>query len=793
MAMNRMWSMLRWVREKVNVKVALVALVVGTGLFTAYQCYARFGAKAPLPEPKKVVTGGGAPIPGQPAAEGQPAAPPEAPLFAAGNESQPSAQPPSQPPFAFNNAAFGGGATQPPPDPAVPAYDTGDNASPAQVAPYQPVVAGAAPPPFDPTQPAPIQPAPETAVTDAAVTNDAVTEDSATEPAPLTSFGGGAPAAPPVDAAALVPSNPIRGSVGAFGNDQDANQPAEPPVMIAEQPSPAEQPYASAPEPGGYANRFGPVNDQPVEPQPAPQQPGFASAPYQPPSYDQPASNAGRLATTPVAVAANDASPYRSEPEAGYAPATRPEPAGQGKPGDRKFEGTQTPALTLEKFAPAEIQVGKLATFELRIKNVGQIAAQQVQVIDQIPRGTQLVESRPPFQKGEDGSLIWPLGTMQPGDEQVVQLQVMPQTEGEIGSVAQVTFAASATSRSICTRPLLTIEHSAPDKLLIGETLTMTITVTNPGTGAATGVVIEEDVPPGLSHASGTELEYEVGTLRPGESVRRELTLRADKAGVIKNTIVVRGDGNLAAQHQINVEVIAPQLQVGITGPKRRFLERPATYTVSVSNPGTAAARDVELVAYLPRGMKFVDTDAHGTYDPQQHCVFWNLEELPASKAGNVKLTAVPLEVGDQKLRIEGRADLGLNTAHEQVVSVDAAAELIHTIADLSDPIEVGSETTYEVRVTNVGTKTATNIRITAMLPPELKALSGEGPTRAANDGSRVIFEPLARLNPQEEAIFRVQASALKAGDYIVRVQISSNEWPNPVTREESTRVYLDR
>ena len=44
-----------------------------------------------------------------------------------------------------------------------------------------------------------------------------------------------------------------------------------------------------------------------------------------------------------------------------------------------------------------------------------------------------------------------------------------------------------------------------------------------------------------------------------------------------------------------------------------------------------------------------------------------------------------------------------------------------------------------------------------------------------------------------DEPVFRIQANAQKAGDHILRVQISSNEWPTPVTREESTRVYLDR
>lgn len=770
--MNRVWGLLKWVREKVNVRMVLVALVMGTGLFTGYLCYSRFTRKTPLPEPKKITTGlAQASLEGEvvPASNETPLYDPTAlttnspPAFASdANSLSPSnpfgKQPATQPPLAAGNPHG--------PPPFGNANEDAPPPGPGQPAPYQPFVAGGS------------------------------NQPPATVPAADSPVG---PYGAPSDA----PVNPIRGNAVTIADDQNQDQPGPPPLPSAPLPGPL-------PGPAPFA---GPLPSAPMAIAPEAIANDSAPAPYAAESPSRlaplgPPPGAGRLGPPPTPEPAPLVTPRPLNPLgaghsalAGNGPAASVdlprEPiggaAGQAIPGQRQFEGAQTPALALEKLAPSEIQVGKVATFELRVKNVGQVAAQQVQVIDYVPRGTQLVEAKPQFQRGTDGSLIWPLGTMQPGDEQVVQLQVMPQTEGEIGSVAQVTFAAQATSRSVCTRPLLTIEHTAPQKLLIGESLSMVITVTNPGTGAATGVVVEEDVPQGLLHVAGAELEYEVGTLRPGESKRLELTLRAEKAGMIKNTIVVRGDGNLAAQHSINIEVVAPQLQVGIVGPKKRFLERPATYTVSVSNPGTASARDVELVAYLPRGMKFVETDAHGTYDSQQHAVFWSLDELPASKAGNVKLTAVPLETGDQKLRIEGRADLGLTTAFEQVVSVDAAAELIHTIADLSDPIEVGAETTYEVKVINVGTKSATNVRIAAMLPAELKALSGEGPTRAANDGSRVIFEPLARLNPQEEAVFRIQAQAQKAGDFILRVQLSSNEWPNPVTREESTRVYLDR
>jgi uncharacterized repeat protein (TIGR01451 family) len=195
----------------------------------------------------------------------------------------------------------------------------------------------------------------------------------------------------------------------------------------------------------------------------------------------------------------------------------------------------------------------------------------------------------------------------------------------------------------------------------------------------------------------------------------------------------------------------------------------------------------------LPRGMKFIETDSQGQYDTQQHAVFWSLEELPAAKTGAVTLVTVPVEAGEQKLRVEGRADLGLATANEQVVQVDAAAELRHTVTDLSDPIEVGSETAYEIRVTNAGTKTATNVRLGAVLPAEMKLVSGEGPTKAMVEGQRVVFEPVARLNPQEEAVFKVYAQGLRPGDHLIRVQLASDEWPTPVSREESTRVYEDR
>lgn len=466
---------------------------------------------------------------------------------------------------------------------------------------------------------------------------------------------------------------------------------------------------------------------------------------------------------------------------------------GDGAPGGESLDGRQSPSLTIEKLAPPEIQVGKEASFQVRIRNVGQISAHDLIVLDRVPRGTRFVNASPQAAQTSDGQLMWQLGALEPGDETAVTLNVLPFEEGEIGSVAQVLFQTHASARTICTRPELTVEHTGPAKVLIGDTVALDIVVSNPGTGAATGVVLVEDVPPGLSHAAGQELEYDVGTLKPGESRRLQLTLKAAKAGVLQNGLIVRGDGNLLAKDAITMEVVAPSLQVSLNGPKMRYLEREATYEVGVTNAGTAVAREVELVTYLPKGMRFLSADHKGQYEPQNHAVYWSVEELPPQETGVAKLTVLPQETGEQKLSVEGRAELGLKDSAEKLVQVESLAELHFTVSDEADPIEVGSETTYLISLSNTGSSAATNVQLLVGLPPELKPVGGDGPTKVMIEGPRLTIDPLGHLGPGEQAQYKLSVRGVGAGQQRIQVQLVTAETPVPITKEELTRVYEDQ
>ncbi len=465
-----------------------------------------------------------------------------------------------------------------------------------------------------------------------------------------------------------------------------------------------------------------------------------------------------------------------------------------GRPGDQALEGLQQAQVTVEKIAPAEIQVGKLATFEIHIHNIGRTPAKGIQVIDAVPQGTQLRGTSPRADHAAAGKIIWNVDTLAPGEERAFEVQLMPQQEGDIGSVAMIQFAAQASVRTRCTKAELQLHTTAPRKVMVGDQQVISIEIHNPGTGDATGVMLIENVPQGMSHTHGQSLEFEVGTLRAGETKESELVLTAEQAGLIENRLLARADANLQTEAVCQFEVIAPALQVAVSGPQRRYLERPATYRLQMQNPGTASAHDVELVSHLPKGMQFVRANNMGEYDPATHSVYWSLAELPANQTADVELEMLPTEPGQQKILVESKADQGLVDRAEQAVVVEGLAAIKIEVVDLQDPIEVGSETTYEIRIENQGTKAATHVEVAAVLPPGLSFVAAEGPTDYQQGPGRVLFNPLEMLAPKADTTFRINVQGVRSGDQRFRVQILTAELgQRPISEEENTTVYADQ
>ena len=472
---------------------------------------------------------------------------------------------------------------------------------------------------------------------------------------------------------------------------------------------------------------------------------------------------------------------------------------GQGRPGPLQLEGVQTPQLSVEKRGPREVQVGKAARYEIIVRNVGSATAHDCMLRDSVPVGTTLIATTPPASpgnpaaSGSSGDLLWMLGSLTPGSQARVAMEVMPTTEGDVGSVASVTFRADASVRSRATKPALLIEAADPKPVLIGRDVSVSIKISNPGTGVATGVVLEGALPEQLSHRAGRELEFDVGQLQPGGSRTIDLALGSTGPGVHTIRLVGRADGQIEVEHMLKIEVTAPTLELSAEMPARRYLQRPATCRISMANTGTAPAKSVELAAQLPAGMKFVRANNAGFYDERGHRVLWNLEELPAGEVGTVEFVVMPIELGQQKIVTASRSADGVSDQVANTIEVEGLAAISFEVADSEDPIEVGGLTEYVVRVRNQGTKSASGVRLTATLLGELEPVEAKGPAAHRIENLTVGFEPLAKLAPAEEAVFRIRVRGHREGDQRVQVQLTSDDHPAPITKEEITRVYADR
>lgn len=465
-----------------------------------------------------------------------------------------------------------------------------------------------------------------------------------------------------------------------------------------------------------------------------------------------------------------------------------------GAPGARQFDGSQNPSLEIHKKAPAEVQVGVPATFHAVVRNVGNSTAFDVQVIDAIPKGAKLVRTSPEAERTGTDGLQWNLGELAAGQEASISMELVPETEGELGSVASVKFAAQASVRTMSTQPRLSVKQTAPSELLGGGAVTVLIDVANVGTGTAKGVKLEEDVPSLFRHSTGaTKLGMPVGDLAPGESLRFEIELTALEAGKASNMIRATSENAATSESSLPIEVKAPKLQLQLVGPRIRYLERPAPYEAVIENIGTAVCRDLYIVTRLPRGMNFISANNEGTYIPDQHAVAWNLAELAAGTKVKTELVLLPVEEGRFSLLLTTEGEGVRAPPAEREVQVEGQSELTFNIDDDNDPIETQGITTYTVQVTNIGTRPDSEVQLMVELPDGTSLEQVSSPLKYQSNGRSIAFASLASLPSKDQLTVKISVRHAREGTQVLRASIQSKLRAVPVIKEESTQVYVDR
>lgn len=451
-----------------------------------------------------------------------------------------------------------------------------------------------------------------------------------------------------------------------------------------------------------------------------------------------------------------------------------------------------TSAVLVEKILPVSVNVGEPFDYEIRVTNLSSLQLDNVRVSDSMVGEMNVISMDPNAASMDDGVATWVFNSMDAGERRSIMIRGSADDAGSIGGCATVAYDAALCSDVLVVQPSLQLAKTAPSSVLLCDEIILQYEVTNNGTGVATGVMINDPLPNGWTTVSGaSEVSVQVGDLMPGEARAYAVRVKPNGVGNFESRAVARGGSELSAESSVTqTAVVQPELTLTLECPEERYLERNATFTVTVENTGNGPATDTVITASVPTnlGTQFVSASGNGVF--RNGMIIWDAGTLApgASRTFEYRLVA------NQR----GRLNTTVNAS--SVCAEDASATcgtnfvgipaLLLEVIDLVDPVEVGQQTTYVIEVTNQGTADGTQIVIVADLPASQRLVSTDGPTAARVDGRRITFAALPELDPGDTVRWTVTVEAIEADDARFGVSMTAAELTSPVTETEATNLY---
>ena len=525
---------------------------------------------------------------------------------------------------------------------------------------------------------------------------------------------------------------------------------------------------------------------QPVDPRPARSaltQPVLTpGAPPMPPSVSG-NDRAAPSAPLPPAPTPTAAAPATTAATANVTRTAVPRP--QAKPSS----GPQESCVQVEWVKDGEMNLGRECACDLVVTNTGDSPVRSIEVSALLSRNVKLVSAEPQ-PESSDELLAWYLPELAAGGTQTIHITLLPLAPGAITTQAEVRFSTAAAGQFEVAEPMLALQLDGPQQVLIGEAATQTILVSNPGTGVAANVRIEALIPTGLEHARGAELLMDLGPLHPGETRSIRLPLAAIAGGTHTVQVMAQAESDLEQQATADVTVIAPQVATAIDGPSLRYIGRRATYTIQVQNDGSVATDNVRVMHKVPAGLTFISAADGGQYDEGSRLLTWFVDRLEQGQQQQLTATFSCDEMGAFTHFVRATSAHGSVSDARFTTNVEGASSLALDIQDLEDPVEIGIETAYEIRVSNEGSAPAKNVAVSCELPAGLTLVNVESQIPFATERNLIAFQPIAQVRPGETVTIRVQVKAAAEGNHRFRTRLSSESIDEPIVGDELTRFY---
>jgi len=232
----------------------------------------------------------------------------------------------------------------------------------------------------------------------------------------------------------------------------------------------------------------------------------------------------------------------------------------------------------------------------------------------------------------------------------------------------------------------------------------------------------------------------------------------------------------------------APVLAIECSVREESLVGRPVEVCLTVRNSGDAPEPRTTVTLPIPPGSVVTNANEEGTSADGR--VVWEIPNLAPQSSKRVCAILEVREPVSLSFAAVARGTLAPPVESRCSTRVVGLAAILLEVVDLDDPIQVGNEVTYEIKVVNQGSAPDANIKLVCTLTDLQDFVSAEGATPMKAKDRTISSDPLARLAPKAEASWRVVVKAAQAGDARFKVELTSDQFQRPIPEDESTRQY---
>lgn len=418
--------------------------------------------------------------------------------------------------------------------------------------------------------------------------------------------------------------------------------------------------------------------------------------------------------------------------------------------------------------------VGQEVTFIIRTTNEGPDAATGVVVTDLLPAGFTNIRSNVDVGTYTTNDGRWLIGDLAFNQTATLTIFATVASSDLITNTAQITAAdqadpdstpnnsvgseddqasVSIDSPSVDIAVTKTVNNSLPNT---GDEIIYTVRVANEGPDQATGVVVRDALPAGLTFLSATENangynsssgDWDVGTLAAGAFTTLALRARVDTSTALTNTATVTSVDQFDTDANNDQDSVSFTLATADLGLRKTVddgqpnVGQDVNFTITLSNSGPNPASGIQVRDQLPAGVTFVSaTESVGSYD--EATGIWSVDSLAVNGTATLVLrsTATTSNVVTNSATITAADQIDTNqtnnSATAQIQGQQVDLSLTKTINN--DRPNVGQDVTFLITVRNDGVSDATGVQVTDSLPSGV-TLTGSLPSSGSfNTTTRV-------------------------------------------------------